>query len=150
MMSQKVSLLVVDDHDAWRRGIRSLLGEFFEITEACDPREARNILCKRRFDCALLDVRMGEQNVSGFDLAKTCGEVNPFMAVIVMSAVITGHSKYDHGSVSGIIEKNVDPDALREIIQDAVWRKRMNFKVRTRRLEVFGDLLGLSAGCADY
>ncbi|RVT53343.1 response regulator transcription factor [Rubrivivax albus] len=54
------SALVVDDHDIVRLGVRSLLGERFDVREAHDARSALARLAEAPCDLLLLDLSLGD------------------------------------------------------------------------------------------
>ncbi|HLH65132.1 MAG TPA: response regulator transcription factor [Solirubrobacteraceae bacterium] len=67
MRGEELEVIVVDDHLAVRRGIELVLREAgFRIAGvAGSAPEAASLLRRRRFDVALLDVRLGEQSSLG-------------------------------------------------------------------------------------
>jgi two-component system, NarL family, response regulator DevR len=67
MVVEELEVIVVDDHLAMRRGIELLLREAgFRIAGVAGTLdEARAILSRRRFDVALLDVKLGEESSIG-------------------------------------------------------------------------------------
>lgn len=80
-------ILVVDDHELLRRGIRSILtGAFPELllVEAADARQALRAVEKEAFDLALLDINLPGR--SGLDLLQDLRQLHPQMRVIVLSA----------------------------------------------------------------
>lgn len=67
MEADELEVIVIDDHLAMRRGIELLLREAgFRIAGVAGTLdEARAVLSRRRFDVALLDVKLGEQSSVG-------------------------------------------------------------------------------------
>ena len=67
MEPEQLEVIVVDDHLAMRRGIELLLREAgFRIAGVAGTLdEARTVLSRRRFDVALLDVQLGDENSVG-------------------------------------------------------------------------------------
>lgn len=64
-----VSLLIVDDHPIFRKGLVALVSDYFKnsrIVEATDGEEAMNALKENQFDVAILDIDMPEK--SGIDV----------------------------------------------------------------------------------
>ena len=71
MTEQKISLLLVDDHEVVRNGIRLMLAgdARIEVTgEASTAREALNLIREQEFDVAL--VELGLPDKPGLDLIK--------------------------------------------------------------------------------
>jgi two-component system invasion response regulator UvrY len=61
-----LNVLIADDHDLVRRGLRDLLTDEFEelhIGEASDGAQIRQRLVERKWDLVLLDILMPDQNV---------------------------------------------------------------------------------------
>ena len=57
----RLKVLVADDHDIVRLGVRHLLGERAEITDAATLPEARALLARQPFDLLLLDLGLGDE-----------------------------------------------------------------------------------------
>lgn len=57
----RLKVLVADDHDIVRLGVRHLLGDRAEIAEAATLPEARSLLAKQPFDLLLLDLGLGDE-----------------------------------------------------------------------------------------
>ena len=81
-------ILVVDDHELLRRGLRSILTSAFpeELTlvEAADPREALAAVRKQACDVALVDINLPGRG--GLELLQDLRGLHPKMPVIVLSA----------------------------------------------------------------
>ncbi len=85
-MSKKnsISVLIVDDHPIFRRGLRNLLeadGGFVVIGEAADGRDAVALTRSLRPDVLLLDVAM--PGATGFDVLRELGS-GPYRVRTVM------------------------------------------------------------------
>lgn len=57
---RRLKLLVADDHDIVRLGVRHLLGHRADITDAATLAEARTLLAREPFDLLLLDLGLGD------------------------------------------------------------------------------------------
>ena len=57
---RRLKVLVADDHDIVRLGVRHLLGSRAEITDAPSLQEARALLAGQAFDLLLLDLGLGD------------------------------------------------------------------------------------------
>jgi two-component system, NarL family, invasion response regulator UvrY len=80
-------ILIVDDHELLRRGLRSILtGAFPELVlvEAADAREALAALEKQACDLALVDINLPARG--GLELLQDLRRLYPQMPAIVLSA----------------------------------------------------------------
>ena len=57
----RLTVLVADDHDIVRLGVRHLLGDRADITDAATLPEARALLAREPFDLLLLDLGLGDE-----------------------------------------------------------------------------------------
>lgn len=79
-------VLVVDDQQLLRRGLRLLLATLENIEvigEAADGREALAVIAKNRPDVVLTDARMPVMN--GIELVQECARRHPGLPVIVLT-----------------------------------------------------------------
>jgi len=82
----KIRVLIADDHQLMRSGLRVLLerdGEFQVVAEAADGYQAIELALQHRPDIVLLDVAMPRLN--GTDAAQRISEKLPSTRVIVLS-----------------------------------------------------------------
>ena len=80
-------VLIVDDHAIVRRGLRELLSDEFHgaaFEEASDARQALELLRKKEWDVALLDIALPGK--SGLELLKELKAEWPGLPVLVLSA----------------------------------------------------------------
>jgi DNA-binding NarL/FixJ family response regulator len=80
-------VLIADDHELVRRGLRQILAEAFPkvvVTEAADARQTLQALTTKRCDIALLDINLPDRN--GIDLLQELKARYPRMPVVVLSA----------------------------------------------------------------
>jgi len=81
----KNPILVVDDDDAHRTMLRTLLGGWgYEISEADDGSMAVEAVKRSPFDLVLMDIRM--LKVSGIEALDQIKVFNPVIPVIIMTA----------------------------------------------------------------
>lgn len=83
----KASILVVDDHPIFRRGLTDLINnepDMLVCGEAGDVATAMQLLEGRRPDLILLDLRVGTSDV--FELIKGCKSRFPDVRVLILSA----------------------------------------------------------------
>ena len=82
-----IRILLVDDHEIVRRGLRQLLVEAFPdsmIGESNQAAQARNLITKQAWDLVLLDINLPDG--SGLDLISELRRVSPGTGVLVVSA----------------------------------------------------------------
>lgn len=82
-----MKILIVDDHEVVRHGLRGILSREFagaEIGEACDAREAVRMLGESAWDLLLLDINMPGR--SGLDVIRDARSLCPAAKVLVLSA----------------------------------------------------------------
>ena len=121
-------MIVVDDHLTMRRGVELLLREAgFRIAGvAGEIDEARALLHRRRFDVALLDVRLGDQ--SSVVLVEELLRADPRAPIVLY----TGYTSPDSGlheavraGARGFVLKTSPPqrliDALRAVANDGTY-----------------------------
>ena len=80
-------ILLVDDHEIVRRGLRQLLAEVFpgaEFAEAGRVPQARELLTRERWDLVLLDINLPDG--SGLELLGQVKQLCAGAAVLVLSA----------------------------------------------------------------
>ncbi|HPN85414.1 MAG TPA: response regulator, partial [Victivallales bacterium] len=120
----KKSVLVVDDEENFRILMEQYLAQQYNVTCAEDAPHAEEILNKRYFDIALIDVNM--PGMSGKELFMKCSEAYPDMPIILMSgkpmfddAVETvKHGAYDY------LSKPFELKTLIEKINSAIRSQR--------------------------
>lgn len=80
-------ILIADDHELLRRGLKSILAESFpdsSVAEAADARQTLEAVDKERWDIVLLDINMPGR--SGIDVLPDLKRLHPELPVIVLSA----------------------------------------------------------------
>jgi len=86
MSSDRIRVLLVDDHAIARNGVRLMLGTAADIDvagEAADAQQALALLRQEAFDVALVDITMPGMN--GLDLLRHLHGDYPGMAVLMLS-----------------------------------------------------------------
>lgn len=108
-------ILIADDHELIRRGLRGLLLDHFpgsQVVEAADAREAFAVLEGGEWDLALVDINMPGR--SGLELLRDLRRLLPAMPVLVVSA----HTEEDFAlralklGAAGYISKQSASDVL--------------------------------------
>ena len=86
-MADRISIVIVDDHDLVREGLRSLLSQYedFDVVgEAADVDGAIQVISKAEPDLVLLDLRLGESD--GVDVARRVRALGRSVTILVLSA----------------------------------------------------------------
>ncbi|MBN2348295.1 MAG: response regulator transcription factor [Bacteroidales bacterium] len=117
---KKIQLILVDDHQLFRNGLRFILSEnekFDVIGEASNGKEFINLLEYFKPDVVLMDISMPEMN--GIEATKAGLEIYPDLKVLVLS--MFGDTDYyntmiDLG-VKGFILKDIDNLELYDAIE---------------------------------
>ena len=115
-------VLIADDHEMVRRGIRSLLETHYdiEVTEACDGREAVEKTVVQKPDLVILDVSM--PLLDGLSAARQIRKVAPETAILFLtfqkSEMLRDEAR--RIGVIGCLTKGEDGGALLKAIDDAI------------------------------
>lgn len=116
-------LVIVDNHDIVRRGIRSVLGLEPDVTvvgEAGGRRSALEVIAATRPDLVLLDLKLGERGPEeGLELLAELVRLYPGLAVVVFTAFLNqelARSAVQLGA-RGYVQKDVDAVELMRIIR---------------------------------
>jgi len=113
-------ILIADDHDVVRRGLKSILAESLpslEVVEAANAKEALSQFEKLEFDLALLDVNMPGR--SGLEVLEEIRRHYPRTPVLVLSA----YSEEDYAfrslrlGAAGYLTKQSAADELTAAVQ---------------------------------
>jgi len=123
-----IKILIADDHDVIREGIKSILrphSEYEVVAEAGDGQEAKDLTRKFKPTVILLDITMPK--ISGLDIIDQIHYISPTTKIVIISVHKTG--AYVLGAlrlgINGYINKdNVAEElipALRRIMQGGVY-----------------------------
>jgi two-component system response regulator HydG len=128
------TILVVDDDDAHRTMLRTLVGGWgYDIVEADDGSTAIEKVQERPFDLILMDVRM--LKVSGLEALERIKAFNPAIPVTIMTAyssVETAIEALKKGAYD-YLTKPLDFDKLRLTIERAMEHTRLREENRLLR-----------------
>jgi DNA-binding NtrC family response regulator len=153
----KLRLLIVDDEEASRYGMRRALTTFgYSVTEAESAEAARILLKQQEPDLMLLDVNL--PGISGLDFLREMQGSNPANGSQPLVVIITAHGS-ERMAVEAVksgaydyLSKPFELDDLRLVIKNAaetIALRRENLSLR-RRIEVErsqrGALIGASEG----
>ena len=141
----KAWVLVVDDEPELLRGVcrgLKLLG--YSVTEARNGEEAVQHLSRRAFDVVVSDIVM--PGMGGIQLLKEIRQHDLHVPVVLMTgapAVSTAVQALEYGAFH-YLTKPVDPEALDQIVQNAVRMHRMA-RVKQQAAELLGHAGALGA-----
>ncbi|MBL8307567.1 MAG: response regulator transcription factor [Rubrivivax sp.] len=85
MVPNTLRVLVADDHDIVRLGVRHLLGERANVTDAASLNEVRVRLAQSPFDLLLLDLGLGED--FSLQALPRLREEHPALKILVLSSM---------------------------------------------------------------
>ncbi len=106
-----VRVVVADDHQIWRSGVRADLGSSFQVVgEAADADEAIAVIERTRPDLVICDLHMPAGG--GIKVARTCGEQTRIVMLTVSEAERDLLDAVAAGAV-GYLVKSTPSDELR-------------------------------------
>jgi len=112
-----VTIVIADDHHIWRSGLRTDLGDGFEVVgEAADATEAIEVIRRERPDLALVDLHMG--GGGGMAVVNACAAEVPIVILTVSEAERDLLDAVAAGAV-GFLTKSTRPDDLRRALMAA-------------------------------
>jgi DNA-binding NarL/FixJ family response regulator len=82
----QVSVIIVDDHPLFSRGLASLItskNQYVVAGEAVNSREALDLALTKKPDLAIVDLRLGDED--GLEVIKKMKALHPEMAVLALS-----------------------------------------------------------------
>jgi DNA-binding NarL/FixJ family response regulator len=119
-MTKKQKILIVDDHELFREGIKTIINrfEFAKVVgEATNGKEMLEIIDKCSPDIVLMDIKMPEMN--GIEATEQLKQKHPGIYVVALS--LYGDEAYLESmlekGVSGFILKNTDSDNLERALK---------------------------------
>jgi DNA-binding NarL/FixJ family response regulator len=112
-----VRVVVADDHQIWRSGLRSDLGSTFHVVgEAADAEEAIETIRRLKPDLVVCDLHMPKGG--GIRVAKECGEDTPVVMLTVSEAERDLLDAVAAGAV-GYLVKSTSSEELRTALYKA-------------------------------
>jgi two-component system, NarL family, response regulator DegU len=115
-----IKVLIVDDKDIIRKGLRSILSQYGEIkieAEATDGYEALNLIAKNKYDVVLMDINM--PNMDGIEATKSIRAINRDIKILSNSSFISTYHVREmlKAGAAGFIKKGEDA----HLYQEAIW-----------------------------
>ena len=124
-MIDRGRILIVDDEPSVRDSLsRWFRDDGYEVAMAEGANDALTRLAEKRFDLALLDIRM--RGTDGIELQRRMKEVDPDLVVIIMTgyaSVDTAVTALKQGAYD-YITKPLDPDDVAHLVQNALSHRR--------------------------
>ena len=116
-----ISVVIVDDHEAIRRGVRNLLendAAIMVVGEANDGDEAVSIICRLRPKVAIVDVVL--RSVNGIEVSKAINTLAPDTRILILTAYDDDRyvSSLMKLGVGGYLLKSSTAQELRDAIHD--------------------------------
>lgn len=118
-MNEKIKIIIVDDHEIFRNGLKMVLGKLSYVNligEAENGLEFLELLKKGKPDIVLLDIEMPVMN--GIEAAQKALEIFPDIRIITLTMFNDDEyikSMMDVG-VKGFLIKNINKDTLDKAI----------------------------------
>ncbi len=122
MVENTIRVLLAEDHDLVRRGIRAMLAEYDEISvvgEASDGREVLKMVAELDPQVVVMDIGMPRLN--GVETTRRLKRDRPEIAVVIvtMHSTETWMRKVLDAGARSFLSKNTDPGQLLEAIKHA-------------------------------
>jgi two-component system, NarL family, response regulator NreC len=115
------TLLIADDHEVFRHGLRDLLGRHFEIVaEAREGGEAVAKAVSHKPDVVLMDICM--PGMDGIEAAKEIKQKLPSTGVVIVSATDDDQQIFDaiEAGVSGYVVKDDTAQSMLSAVEHAI------------------------------
>ncbi|MCP4415036.1 MAG: response regulator transcription factor [Chloroflexi bacterium] len=122
MEAENIRVLIADDHGVVRAGLRGLLEDsgLNVVGEACNGRQAVELVKKEQPDVLLLDIRMPDMD--GLQALSAIKAAHPQTSVIMLTTY--ANPEYLARAVSlgaaGYLRKEVDPHCIPKAVRTAV------------------------------
>ncbi|HSN64607.1 MAG TPA: response regulator transcription factor, partial [Azonexus sp.] len=121
-MTEKIRVLLVDDHALFRSGVKTLLerhDDFEVLDEASDGLEGIKRARSLKPDLVLLDLHM--PGISGLEAVKIIVEEMPGVQVLMLTVSEDAQDLMEalRAGASGYLLKNIEMDALLDAIRRA-------------------------------
>lgn len=118
----KLKILLVDDHEMVRIGLRSILGRFADLEivgEAVDGASALKLAEATEPDLVLLDLRLPD--LPGQEVCRRIIALGQEARVLILTSFVDEESALAsvEAGAGGLILKQIDPPALHQAILDA-------------------------------
>ena len=149
-MSEKVSILIVDDEESVRDSLYNwFIEDGYEVSSAENAKEAFSLLESKSYDIILADIKM--PGMDGLEMHRRIKAINTDSIVIIMTAfasVTTAVQALKDGAYD-YVTKPFDPDDLSHLIRNATKQIALSSENEALRnkivtLENVDDIIGSS------
>lgn len=123
-MARDLCVLLVDDDEVDRMAVRRALRNSelaVNVTEATNPKDARDLLHHQHFDCVLLDFRLPEQN--GLSLVRQLRQAGVDIPIIVLTGQGDEQIAVDlmkAGASDYMVKTRVTAGSLTQLLRNAI------------------------------
>ena len=124
-------ILIIDDESFIRENVARILGdEGYQVCEAANGADARELVASGDVDLALLDLNLGTEN--GIDVLKVLKEIDPELLIIIITGYGSVESAVDSlkSGAYHYMKKPFKADALRVIVKLALQTQTLKREVR--------------------
>lgn len=138
MAYKKISIVLVDDHEIVRKGVKSLLeleDDFYVVGEAANGLDAIAIINLVKPNIVIMDIALPKLN--GIQTSKQLLSTDPSLKILVLSAYVDdGYiEKLTDLGVCGFIAKQCAPNILTEAIREIFDGKKYFSSSVSKRFE---------------
>jgi len=151
----KTTILLVEDDQSVRRGLRWSLGEGYRLLEAGTRAEAAELLEREKVDVVLSDLRLPpalDEISEGLAVVEAARKFHPPVPVIVVTGSDSKQAALEAVRLGayGFFEKPYNVDEVLHIVNQAARTHRLEQEIMRLRSELmggrgFGHLIGASA-----
>lgn len=144
-----VRILIVEDEPMYREAMRvaceQLKPEGAPAPVAVSCRRQAETELRKHYDMVFLDLRLDDSGSSAYDLVGLASKGGARVAVMSSDYSARAVDRASESGAHSFIQKNVDPERLREIVRDVIagerhWPREPNpdegFATRTQKLEL--------------
>jgi len=132
MAERKFKVLVADDEESLRGIVKEILTDSgYDVDDACDGKEAMELVRKNSYDVVISDIRMPE--VSGIELLEMIKKFNPKIEVIMMTShasVETAIKAIRLGAYDYLTKPFEDLDIITTVINRTVEKLKLEIKIK--------------------
>lgn len=119
---ERIRVLLVDDHELFRRGVKSLLSaepDIEIIGEAHNGREAVEKAGELMPDLILMDVSMPD--IDGLEATRRIKQTMPYVKILILTVSDLEQNLFEaiKAGAQGYLLKNVDPEHLLDAVRKA-------------------------------
>lgn len=113
MPTHKISILVLEDHDALRRvTVKGLEANGHQVFSAAYPEEMDEIMAQSRIDVILLDLNLPGED--GLSICRRLRQSSPHLGIVMLTARITSQDRIQ-GYIDGADVYLTKPASLEEV-----------------------------------